>query len=135
MYVIPGKPGRDQLCTTKFKHMELLHQSYTLEHARSEKRTSLFHQFLTWCQSQEKYRFGWLAAIVAGHGCIITPITVLLITLSGNNMTLWALAIAAMSMSLVTNLAALPTRITIPVFFLSILIDIVVVANCIMLIL
>jgi hypothetical protein len=37
------------------------------------------------------------------------------------------LAIIAMGMALVTNLAALPTKITIPVFLLSIIIDIAIV--------
>jgi hypothetical protein len=46
-------------------------------------------------------------------------------------MVLWAFVIAAMTMSLVTNLAALPTKITIPVFFFSLMIDVAVIINCI----
>ena len=111
--------------------MEMLHTPYIAVQVHTAKRTSLVRQFITWCESQEKYRFGWLAVIVAAHGCIISPITVLLITFAGNNMLFWSLAIAAMGMSLVTNLAALPTKITIPVFFLSLLIDLVVIISCI----
>lgn len=48
------------------------------------------------------------------------------VLLAGANLTLFIVAIAAMGMSLVTNLAAMPTKITIPVFALSILIDLVV---------
>jgi hypothetical protein len=51
----------------------------------------------------------------------------------GNNLYLFVLAIAAMGMILITNLAALPTNITIPIFFLSILIDLVLVASSVIL--
>ena len=51
------------------------------------------------------------------------------VLLAGTNLFLFVLALVAMGMSLVTNLAALPTRITIPVFILSILIDIVIIAT------
>jgi hypothetical protein len=91
-------------------------------------------RFFTWCNSQEKYRLGWLSGIIAGHGCFITPLTLLFVMISGNSPLLWAFVIAAMGMSLITNLAALPTKITIPVFFLSVLIDVIVVINCIALI-
>jgi hypothetical protein len=43
--------------------------------------------------------------------------------MTGNSMLSWSFAIAAIGMSLITNLAALPTKITIPTFFLSILLD------------
>jgi hypothetical protein len=36
-----------------------------------------------------------------------------------------------MGITLVTNLAAMPTKITIPVFFLSVLVDLVIIASCI----
>ena len=49
------------------------------------------------------------------------------VLLAGTNMFLFILAIVAMGMSLVTNLAAMPTKITIPVLVLSILIDIAIV--------
>lgn len=84
---------------------------------------STWNKFIAWCDSQEEYRFGWLAGIVAGHGCIITPLVILVITLSGNSFILWPLAILAMAVPLVSNLAAMPTRITIPVFFTSLLVD------------
>src|SRR5262245_47036716 len=80
-------------------------------------------RFINWCNGQEKNRFLWLAFAVAGHGCFLTPITLLAIMFSGNLMFFWALAIGAMAMSLIANLAALPTKITVPVLFFSILID------------
>jgi hypothetical protein len=97
---------------------------------RENHRTSVLQRFFSWCQAQEKNRFGWLALILAVHGCALTPITIFAVVMSGNNIFLWVTAIAAMGISLVTNLSAMPTRITIPAFILSVLIDIVVLATC-----
>jgi hypothetical protein len=70
----------------------------------------------------------WTAIIIGAHGCVITPITLFFVILGGNSMFCWAIAIAAMGMSLVTNLAALPTKITIPVFVFSLILDLIVLA-------
>lgn len=103
----------------------------TYAHPVKKESTSIIKRFVIWCNSQEKYRFGWLAVIIAGHGCVLTPMTLFAIILSGNNMVFWSMAIAAMGISLITNLAALPTKITIPVFFFSVIIDLLIIANCI----
>lgn len=86
-------------------------------------RTSLFTRFINWCKGQQENRLIWLGVAVAGHGCVITPLTVFAVTVAGNSLVLFMLAISAMAISLVTNLAALPTKITIPAFFMSLLID------------
>lgn len=106
--------------------MQILQQTYSPAYSEVTRKASLMVQFINWCKSQEKYRYGWLAVIVAFHGCVMTPVTVLTIPLGGNNIFLWGAAIAAMAMSLVTNLAAMPTKVTIPVFFFSILIDLTI---------
>ena len=110
--------------------MQTVQQSYNTLFV-SERRQSLMTRFILWCKSQEKYRLGWLAVIIASHGCFLTPVTLLAIFFAGNSMLFWSMAIAAMGTALVTNLAALPTKITIPIFFLSIIIDLVVIAYCI----
>jgi len=90
----------------------------------SAKQDNIWSRFLNWATMQEKNRFMWLAIAITAHGCIITPLTILSVMLSGNNnMFYWSLCLGAMAMSLVSNLAAMPTKWTIPVFFLSILID------------
>ncbi|HET9825361.1 MAG TPA: hypothetical protein VFP87_08505 [Chitinophagaceae bacterium] len=91
----------------------------------------LLRRFIDWCKSQEKNRFGWLALSLATHGCIITPLVVFFITVTGNDFTLWIAAMLAMGVTLIVNLAAQPTKITIPVFFLSIVVDIAIIAACI----
>jgi hypothetical protein len=85
--------------------------------------SNLLEKFFTWCKGQEKNRLLWLGVILMGHGCILTPLIVIAVLLAGTNLFLFVLAIAAIKMSLVTNLAAMPTKITILVFILSILID------------
>ncbi len=94
-------------------------------------QTSLISKFGNWTKEQDKNRMLWLAIAVAGHGCVITIITMFVILFTGNNFIFWPFAIGAMAMTLIVNLAAMPTRITIPVFFLSILIDVVIIALCI----
>lgn len=112
--------------------MEMLQQSLGTIHLHVKtKKKSLAYRFSDWCQSQEKNRLAWLAGIIFGHGCIITPLTLGFVILTGNNFVFWPWVIAAIGMSLVANLAALPTKITIPAFFLSLLIDLVVIVYCI----
>ena len=98
----------------------------------TEKNTffSLLNKFFIWSERQEKYRFGWLAAAITIHGCILTPLVVSIVLASGGNFALFMTSIVAMAMTLIVNLAALPTKISIPTFFLSVVIDIVVMLIC-----
>lgn len=123
-----------QLCVTKFEtkmttttYNPSLAGSYLKDHTK----TSIYKKFLTWAEGQESNRLLWLGIALSAHGCIITPLTVMAVLLAGTNMFLFVLAIVAMGASLVTNLAALPTRITIPVFILSTLIDIAIIFSCV----
>ncbi len=108
----------------------IMHQTIPVTYTAENTHQSAFSLFINWCSGQEHNRFGWLGAALASHGCVFTPITMFAIILSGNNMFFWSLALVAMGMALVTNLAAMPTKITIPVFFLSILIDLGVIISC-----
>ena len=111
--------------------METIPHLYNSDYVMPARKESLLTRFISWAKNQERHRLGWLAVIITGHGCVLTPITLFAIILSGNSMVFWSMAIAAMGMSLITNLAALPTKITIPVFFFSVLIDLVIIINCI----
>ena len=92
---------------------------------------NLWNRFIKWTDKQEENRFGWTAGIIAGHGCVFTVITVMAIVFTGNHFIFWPFAIAAMAACLVVNLAAMPTRVIIPVFFFSLLIDLVIIILCI----
>jgi hypothetical protein len=112
--------------------METTFQSTVLTPSISRiERNSIVTRFINWCKGQEKNRLGWLGAILAIHGCVTTPITLFAIILSGTYFPFYIAALVAMGMAVVTNLAAMPTKITIPVFFLSILIDIAIIIGCI----
>lgn len=109
-----------------------LHQNLA-NYTESVSKPSIFTRFFNWCHGQQENRLLWLGIALTGHGCIITPLTIMTVLMGGNSLPLFILAIVSMGMALVTNLAALPTKITIPVFFLSILIDLgIVVASAFM---
>lgn len=92
---------------------------------------TLLKKFIDWCDDQQKNRLLWLGVALSAHGCIITPITIMAVLLAGTNLSLFILALVAMGASLVTNLAAMPTKITIPVFILSTLVDIAIIVSCV----
>ena len=92
-----------------------------------ERKASLFSKFISWSDAQQGNRLLWLGLILSIHGCILTPLTVMAVLLAGTNLTLFMVTIVAMGISLVSNLAAMPTKLTIPLFALSIVMDLVVI--------
>ena len=64
---------------------------------------------------------------LAAHACFLTPLTLFVVMYTGNSILLFGFAIAAMAMALITNLAALPTKITIPTFLLSVVLDVAII--------
>ena len=92
---------------------------------------SAWRKFIDWCNSQEKFRLGWLAAAITLHGCVLTIFTMFAVILAGNHFIFWPFIIGGMGITLVVNLAALPTKITIPIFFFSVLMDLVIIISCI----
>lgn len=98
------------------------------ERAIAHPTASIMSRFFSWVSRQEENRLTWLAIALVVHGCVITPFTVITVMATTQNFALFMTAMAAMTMTLVTNLAALPARITIPSFFLSVIIDLVIVA-------
>lgn len=108
-----------------------LNQTIARNYTARTSSPSLFAKFINWCEGQEHNRLLWIGLALAGHGCIFAPLTIMLVALAGNSLALFMTAMASMGMALVVNLAAMPTRITIPVFIISILIDLGIIAACI----
>jgi len=108
----------------------ILQPTANLSFVKAKSKTSVFSRFISWCESQQQYSFGWLGAIIAFHGCVLTPVTLFAVVLAGSNIWIFSTAIVSMAIALVTNLSAMPTKITIPAFFLSVLIDIVLIIIC-----
>ena len=92
--------------------------------------TSVFSKFFNWCAGQEENRLLWLGLALAGHGCILTPLTIFAVVLAGTNIVFFMAALVAMAMALVTNLAAMPTKYTIPIFLFTILVDLGIIIAC-----
>ncbi|MBS1759902.1 MAG: hypothetical protein JST23_07230 [Bacteroidetes bacterium] len=89
--------------------------------------TSLWGRFIKWCEGQEVNRIGWSAGMLVAHGTVITIITMLVVVATGNHFIFWPIAIIAMGACLITSLSAMPTKITIPVFFISVLVDLAII--------
>lgn len=109
----------------------IINQPYSSVYTEKTTRVSVFKKFITWCEGQEKNRLGWLAGALGAHGCALTPITMFAIIMSGNSIYMWFAAIIAMMMVLVTNLAAMPTKYTIPTFVFSVIVDVVIILSCV----
>lgn len=130
MHIIFSLSEQIDFCVEK-KIMHTIIQKAAYSSYSRQARVSTWKRFIDWTQRQEEHRFAWTAIAIAGHGCVFTIITVLMILFTGNHFIFWPFAIAAMTMTVVTNLAALPTKITIPVFFFSLLIDAAIIGLCI----
>lgn len=90
-------------------------------------------RFIEFAEKQEFNRLLWLALGVLGHGTVFTIGTMAVVLMNGAVFPLVAITCFSMVMVLVVNLAALPTKITLPVFALSLLIDLAVIVTAIML--
>ncbi len=111
--------------------MQTIQQAYSPAYSSAQKKQSALSKFMAWCNGQERNRFGWVGGILAIHGCALTPVTLVTIAITSNNIVFWIMAISAMGMCLITNLAALPTKVTIPVFLFSVILDIGIIASTI----
>lgn len=107
--------------------METISVTHNSAHYSVEEPASLISKFIAWSDAQNSNRLLWLGVILSFHGCILTPLTVMAVLLAGTNLTLFMVTIVAMGISLVSNLAAMPTKLTIPLFVLSIVMDLVVI--------
>jgi len=107
--------------------METISATHNSAYYSTEKQLSLFSRFIVWSDAQQGNRLLWLGLILSFHGCILTPLAVMAVLLAGTNLTLFMITIVAMGISLVSNLAAMPTKLTIPLFALSIVMDLVVI--------
>jgi hypothetical protein len=98
-----------------------------ISHESTRSLRSLVNRFLDWSSDQQENRLGWQGISLLVFGCFLTPLTVLLISLSGANMFLIMTALIAMEVNLVVNLTTMPTKITIPAFFLAVVADITII--------
>lgn len=100
------------------------HPSLTIGHPALGSRSSLLKRFFGWCSDQQFNRLLWLGIALVVHGAVLVPVTLLAGMVGGNQFMSVIISVISMAMVVVTNLAAMPTKITIPVLFLSVLVDI-----------
>jgi hypothetical protein len=99
-------------------------------HIRHQENVST--KFLSWCEAQETNRFLWLALSFFAQIGLTLPLTaVFIIFFGGNNLVLWIIAGVVNIPVLVLNLAAFPTKITLPFVFFGWLTQAIIVMYCI----
>lgn len=104
-----------------------IHRAGELKARLSNSRVGYWARFINFANAQERNRFGWLAAAITLQGCVLAPLTLFAIISNGNPFILWIPCIATFAVTEIVNLAAMPTRITIPVLFAGIIINALVV--------
>ncbi|MFI5152889.1 MAG: hypothetical protein ACHQET_06110 [Chitinophagales bacterium] len=94
----------------------------------SAKRISPLSKFLRWSEEQDqKHHIGWVGISVTLMAAVFFPLTMTLVLLNGASFGLIVAAMGSLALVVISNLAALPTKYTIPLFFLGILIDLAIV--------
>jgi hypothetical protein len=99
------------------------YQSFPIERAHH----NIFSRFMNWTKKEEKNRIGWVGISIMAMSAGFFPITLAAILFNGANFSLIMGSVVSLALVIVTNLAALPTKYTIPAFILGIAIDIVLV--------
>jgi hypothetical protein len=105
---------------------------YYIEERTHRSAKTIWKKFIAYADNQQANRLWWMTLGILGHGTIFTIATLGVVTIFGNVFALYVIACCAMVMSVVVNLAALPTKYIIPIFFLSLLVDLGVIATAVL---
>lgn len=115
-----------QSMSTTIAPIRTSRQKYTYYPANE--RPSALSRFFKWAAGEDEERhIGWVGVTVTVMTAICFPLTMSVILLNGAVFGLIIPAMVSLVLVVITNLAALPTKYTIPFFFLAILIDLVVI--------
>ena len=91
----------------------------------------LLTRFTTWCAAQEKNRMLWIGSVLGVHGCILTPITLAFVIFAGIQTWMLALTAGSIMLSLVAVLSAVPMKNAIPVWTISLITNLALIAAAI----
>src|SRR5262245_9902095 len=94
---------------------------------KGKKTKNVIQKFLAFSEKQQQNKLGWIAFILAAQICALVPLTLLAISANGDHFVLWIPVIISSFATGMVNLAGLPTKITIPIFLISVLIDVFVI--------
>jgi hypothetical protein len=104
----------------------------SLSSTYSHKKENYLTRFLTWCKAQETDRFLWLGLTFFAQIGLAVPVTACaIIFLGGNSYLLWIIMLAVNVPTLVLNLAALPTKVTLPFLFFAWFTELVIILYCV----
>ena len=105
------------------------HSDQTYIYHMAVKRPSALARFLKWAEAEDKeHHVGWVGITVTVMSAVCFPLCMAVILWNGAGFGLIIAAMVSLSLVVVANLAALPTKYTIPFFFLGIVMDIAVIA-------
>jgi len=84
-------------------------------------------RFFAWTHREEKNRIAWVGISITAMSAVFFPVTMSAILFNGAIFKLIIGAMISLALVVITNLAALPTKYTIPAFVLGVVIDIVLI--------
>jgi hypothetical protein len=88
---------------------------------------SFIERFFDWATKEDvKHHIGWVGLSIIAMTAIFFPLTMSAILLNGASLGLIIAAMVPLVLVFVTNLAALPTRYTIPFFFAGVLAELII---------
>ena len=103
-------------------------QTYLIREKTS--RPFVFYRFFDWAAKQdEKNHVGWVGASVMLMAGVIFPATLAIILLNGAEFSLVMAAMSSLILVVVANLAALPTKYTIPFLVLGTVADLAIIIS------
>lgn len=97
------------------------------DYSIQNKHKSYASRLISWLNREEKNRIAWVGISVTLMAAVFFPITMAAILFNGAIFKLIIGAMFAFALVVITNLAALPVKYTIPAFVLGGLIDIVLI--------
>ena len=102
----------------------ILQQNNINSYNGAAKSHSVINRFINWCTVQDAdHHIAWAGVSLIATTAVLFPLTMAVTLLSGASFQLIIAAMVALVLVAVLNLAALPTRYTIPAFALGVLID------------
>jgi hypothetical protein len=84
---------------------------------------SVYSRFASWTKQEEKNHIAWVGISITAMTAVFFPITMAAILFNGAVFKLIIGAMISLSLVVITNLASLPTKYTIPAFLTGIILD------------
>ncbi|HLY71743.1 MAG TPA: hypothetical protein VKR53_18545 [Puia sp.] len=96
-------------------------------HYHSATKKSLLSKFNAWAITEESdHHVAWVGAAITAMAAVFFPLTMTVVLLNGAAFGLIIAAMASLAAVVITNLAAMPVKLTIPFFVLGVLADLAI---------